>query len=151
MKFVVALSCCLFAVFATYSQAVARVMTLDDVHRIVDVSEPQISPDGTSIAVVVSRVNWDEDRLLAAVRAELRLALGITAPPAFVHVVRWQRAIPQYHLGHLDRVAWIEQRAALYPGLFLTGNAYHGVAMNDCTEQGADVALSVAHYLNQLA
>ena len=53
-------------------------------------------------------VGWDDDRLLAAVRAELRLALGITAAPIFHHIVRWDRAIPQYHLGHLERVAWIE-------------------------------------------
>ena len=40
----------------------SRVMTLDDMRRIVDVSEPQLSPDGRSVAVVVSRVNWNEDR-----------------------------------------------------------------------------------------
>src|SRR5262249_57938046 len=48
---------------------------------------------------------WDDARLLEAVRAELRLALGIEAAPSFIHVVRWPRAIPQYHLGHLERVA----------------------------------------------
>jgi oxygen-dependent protoporphyrinogen oxidase len=85
-------------------------------------------------------VSWDEDRFLAAVRAELRLALGITAPPVFVHITRWQRAIPQYHLGHLERVAWIEERLGRYPGLFLGGNAYRGVALNDCTEQAEVLA-----------
>jgi oxygen-dependent protoporphyrinogen oxidase len=89
-------------------------------------------------------VSWDEERLRTAIRAELRLALGIAAPPAFVHVVRWQRAIPQYHLGHLERVAWIEERANRYPGLFLGGNAFHGVALNDCTEQAETLAVRVA-------
>jgi dipeptidyl aminopeptidase/acylaminoacyl peptidase len=37
-------------------------MRLDDLRRIVDVADPQLSPDGKSVAVVVSRVNWDEDR-----------------------------------------------------------------------------------------
>jgi oxygen-dependent protoporphyrinogen oxidase len=92
-------------------------------------------------------VGWDGDRLRVAVQAELRLALGITAPPAFVHVTRWPRAIPQYHLGHLERVAWIEERAARYPGLFLGGNAYHGVALNDCTEQAEVLAGRIAPYL----
>ncbi len=92
-------------------------------------------------------VAWDDARLLAAVRAELRLALGITAPPGFVEIVRWEKAIPQYHLGHLDRVARIEERAARHPGLFLGGNSYRGVALNDCTEQAEVLAGRVARYL----
>jgi oxygen-dependent protoporphyrinogen oxidase len=93
-------------------------------------------------------VGWDDDQLLEAVRGELRLAMGITAPPRFHAIVRWDRAIPQYHLGHLERVAWIEERTARYPGLFLGGNAYHGVALNDCTEQGVLVARRVSGYLS---
>jgi protoporphyrinogen/coproporphyrinogen III oxidase len=92
-------------------------------------------------------VGWDDDRLLAAVRAELQLAMGIRAEPIMHHIVRWERAIPQHHLGHLERVAWIEARAARYPGLFLTGNAYRGVALNDCTERGAATAQMVAKFL----
>lgn len=83
-------------------------------------------------------VDWDEPRLLAAVRAELAAALDLRAEPVFHHVIRWDRAIPQYHLGHLERVAWIEERVRRYPGLHLAGNAYHGVALNDCVER-ADV------------
>lgn len=94
---------------------------------------------------------WDDARLLEAVRAELRLALGVAAPPLFHHIARWQRAIPQYHLGHLERVAWIESRATCYPGLFLSGNAYHGVSLNDCTEQAEIIAGRVASYLTGLA
>jgi oxygen-dependent protoporphyrinogen oxidase len=92
-------------------------------------------------------VGWDDDRLLAAVRAELRVALGVTAEPAFHRVVRWDRAIPQYHLGHLERVARIDERARRHPGLFLAGNAYRGVAMNDCTEQAVTLAAEVARFL----
>ena len=51
-----------------------------------------------------------------------------------------ERAIPQYEIGHLQRVAWIEERLSHYPGLFLAGNAYHGVALNDCTEQAETLA-----------
>ena len=53
-------------------------------------------------------VDWPDDRLVDAVRAELRLAMGVTAAPVFVHIVRWPAAIPQYHVGHLDRVRRIE-------------------------------------------
>src|SRR5207253_6022899 len=41
-------------------------------------------------------VDWDDARLLAAVRADLRAALGIAAEPTFHQVIRWDRAIPQY-------------------------------------------------------
>jgi oxygen-dependent protoporphyrinogen oxidase len=92
-------------------------------------------------------VDWDNARLLRAVRGEIRLAMGIEAEPVFHHIVRWDRAIPQYHLGHLERVAWIEERVARHPGLFLGGNAYHGVALNDCTEQAGILAEQVRRYL----
>lgn len=92
-------------------------------------------------------VDWDDDRLLSAVGGELRLALGLTAAPVFHQIVRWDRAIPQYHLGHLDRVAWIEQRLRSHPGLFLGGNCYHGVSLNDCVEQAGVLATAVARQL----
>jgi len=92
-------------------------------------------------------VDWDDGQLVAAVRAELRLAQGVTAEPAFVHIVRWHRAIPQYFVGHPERVARIEERATRYPGLFLAGNAYHGVSLNDCTERATIVAGRVVEYL----
>ncbi len=89
-------------------------------------------------------VDWPDDRLTEAVRAELKLAMGIEAPPVFTHVVRWPAAIPQYVIGHLDRVRRIESRLAAHPGLFVGGNAYHGVAMNDCTEQAIMLAERIA-------
>ncbi len=93
-------------------------------------------------------VGWDEGRLLGAVRAELRAALGVSADPIFHRVVRWERAIPQYHLGHLERVGRIDEATRRHCGLFLTGNAYRGVAMNDCTEQAAALAAEVARFVS---
>ncbi len=86
---------------------------------------------------------WDDARLLEAVRNELRLTVGVTAAPVFHHIVRWDRAIPQYHLGHLDRVARIEQRRKTHRGLYLGGNAYRGVSLNDCVEQAGILARDV--------
>ena len=91
---------------------------------------------------------WDEPRLVRAVREDLRQAMGIQAEPVLHHVISWDRAIPQYVVGHLERVARIEERAARHAGLFLGGNAYHGVALNDCTEQGERLAGAVHNYLN---
>jgi oxygen-dependent protoporphyrinogen oxidase len=90
---------------------------------------------------------WDDERLLERVRAELARAMHIRAAPIFQRIIRWPRAIPQYRLGHLERVAWIEERARRYPGLFLGGNAFHGVALNDCTEQAEILAGRVYGFL----
>ncbi len=94
-------------------------------------------------------VDWDDARLLQSLRAELRLAMQIDAEPIFHKIIRWDRAIPQYHLGHLARVARIDSRIAHHPGLWLGGNAYRGVALNDCTEQGEIIAESIVAYFEQ--
>jgi oxygen-dependent protoporphyrinogen oxidase len=92
-------------------------------------------------------VGWKDERLLAAVRAELRACMRITAAPIFEKIIRWERAIPQYHVGHLERLERIDLALRRYPGLFLGGNAYRGVALNDCTEQGAVLAQRIVEYL----
>lgn len=93
-------------------------------------------------------VGWGDSRLLEAVRSELKRAMGIKAAPVFHQIVRWDRAIPQYLVGHLERVGWIEERVARYPGLFLAGNAYRGIALNDCTEQAELLARRVQQALS---
>jgi oxygen-dependent protoporphyrinogen oxidase len=115
---------------------------------------PHRAPDGKVLVRVLAGgwnrrdvVNWPDDQLLAAVRSELRITMKIEKPPVFHRIVRWPNAIPQYHLGHLDRVARIENLVAKHPGLFITGNAYHGIAMNDCTERGPEVARHVEAFL----
>lgn len=92
-------------------------------------------------------VDWDDERLLRAVHAEMQRIMHISAAPVFQRIIRWPLAIPQYHLGHLDRLAWIDARLRGHPGLFLGGNAYRGVALNDCTEQGELLARAVQHLL----
>jgi oxygen-dependent protoporphyrinogen oxidase len=94
---------------------------------------------------------WDDARLSAAVRAELRASLGIVATPLFEHIIRWPQALPQYHLGHLERASWIEARSRIHPGLFLAGNAYGGVSLNDCTERAVVLAGQIAHFLRSRA
>jgi oxygen-dependent protoporphyrinogen oxidase len=92
-------------------------------------------------------VDWDDDTLVRAVHAEMRLAMGVRGEPVFARVIRWPAAIPQYVVGHLDRLARIDAQVARHPGLFLTGNAYRGVALGDCAEHGELVAAKVALFL----
>jgi oxygen-dependent protoporphyrinogen oxidase len=115
---------------------------------------PERAPPGTVLLRAMcggwnrpEMLDWDDERLVGAVRGELRQSMRIEAAPIFQHIVRWRRAIPQYHVGHLDRVAWIERHLVRHPGLFLGGNAYRGVALNDCIEQADLLADCVARYL----
>jgi oxygen-dependent protoporphyrinogen oxidase len=78
----------------------------------------------------------DDASLVARARAELGEALGITAAPVLVRVGRWAASMPQYHVGHLARVAAIERRLEVVPGLTLAGAAYRGVGIADCVRSG---------------
>jgi oxygen-dependent protoporphyrinogen oxidase len=73
-----------------------------------------------------------DDALAAIVTNELRDVLGITAAPRFIRIARWPNALPQYVMGHTDRVARIFARAATHRGLFLAGASYRGVGIPDC-------------------
>jgi len=69
---------------------------------------------------------------------ELRRILGINpaAKPLFRRFFRWTLGMPQYTMGHLDRVANIESRSAAIPGLALAGGSYRGVGLPNCIESG---------------
>jgi oxygen-dependent protoporphyrinogen oxidase len=71
---------------------------------------------------------------------DLGQLLGITADPEFTVFWRGERCMPQYAVGHLDRVAEIERRAAELPGLALAGNAYRGVGIPDCIHSAENAA-----------
>ncbi|MCS7159638.1 MAG: protoporphyrinogen oxidase [Gemmatales bacterium] len=66
---------------------------------------------------------------------EARRLFNIRGSPVYARVLRWLRAIPQYVLGHLTRLQLIQEALQRFPGLYLAGNAYRGVSLNDCTEQ----------------
>ena len=73
-----------------------------------------------------------DDQLLGHVLSDLKDIMGIVVEPEFVSIYRHQRAIPQYLVGHAERLRLIDQELARFPGLVLTGNAYRGVSLNDC-------------------
>lgn len=70
-----------------------------------------------------------DEELVATSLADLRDAVGITAAPADAHVQRWGGGLPQYAVGHLDRVARIREAVARVPGLAVCGAAYDGVGI----------------------
>jgi len=91
----------------------------------------------------------DDDGLVGLVRAELRDMMGVTEAPVLAKVYRWPRAMPQYLVGHLERLAAIDERLARWPGLFLTGAGYRGVGIPDCIRDGLDTAERVRAYFDK--
>jgi oxygen-dependent protoporphyrinogen oxidase len=73
--------------------------------------------------------------------------MGIHVRPYFVKVIRHSRGIPQYTVGHLQRVATIERGLERYPGLFVSGNSYRGISINACAEEAPRVAEAVVEFL----
>jgi len=80
----------------------------------------------------------DEDEMRVRVERDLRDLLGITEDPLFVEVAKWKDSMPQYEVGHLERVSEIEKLAGEIPGLTLAGNAYRGAGIPDCIRSGED-------------
>jgi protoporphyrinogen/coproporphyrinogen III oxidase len=75
---------------------------------------------------------------------ELADLLQITGIPLVTDIARWPRSMPQYHVGHLARVARIEQLTDAYPTLALAGNAYRGVGIPQCVASGEAAAQRIA-------
>lgn len=86
----------------------------------------------------------DED-IVAACARHLSALLPLPADAEVSAVVRWRRAMPQYELGHLERIARL--RAGLPPGVFVTGQAYDGVGVPDCVRAAGEQAEAVRAYL----
>jgi oxygen-dependent protoporphyrinogen oxidase len=84
----------------------------------------------------------DDAELVARARADLATLTGITAAPVATHVQRWGGGLPQYGVGHLERVRAIEE--GLPAGLAVAGAALHGVGVPACIATGRTAAERVA-------
>ncbi len=81
-----------------------------------------------------------DDQLIQITREELGDILGVRGEPRFAIVSRHNCAMPQYHVGHLDRVRRIEQLSSEHTRLALAGNAFEGVGIPDCVASGEKAA-----------
>ncbi|HYS43017.1 MAG TPA: protoporphyrinogen oxidase [Geobacteraceae bacterium] len=91
-------------------------------------------------------VKLSDDEVVARVRKDLAVTMGIDSAPEFIRVFRHPQAIPQYTVGHGKRLQALEDLLRAHPGLILTGNSYRGIGLNDCVaaaERAADEALSL--------
>ncbi len=89
----------------------------------------------------------DDQALVVRVKAELKQICNVTTEPIYTEVNRWMKAMPQYLLGHLERLEETETALSRYGGLVLTGAAYRGVGIPDCIRDGVVAAERVVRYL----
>jgi oxygen-dependent protoporphyrinogen oxidase len=118
------------------------------------VKYPDRAPEGFALlrvflggALGAALLEQDDAALVRAAHADLAELLGITGAPVLDRVWRHPRAMPQYAVGHLDRVAAIERRLARLPGLAVVGGAYRGVGMADAVRSGEAAAEGLAALL----
>jgi len=91
-----------------------------------------------------------DDDVRRLVRDELAAVHGITAEPSLWRIHRWPRGLPQYTVGHLERLARIERRAAALSGIVLAGASYRGVGIPDCIQSGWAAADRAVEHIQTL-
>ena len=88
-------------------------------------------------------VDLDDEALFEIALAQLDKSVGLQGQPIFKRVFRWRNCMPQYHLGHVERVEQIELLASAHANFALAGNSYHGVGIPACVESGKNAASKV--------
>ena len=89
----------------------------------------------------------DDADLAGLAAADLAEAIGVRGDPADARVIRWGGGLPQYSVGHLDRVARIRAGLAAQPGLAVCGAAYDGVGIPACIATAKQAVNQVLSFL----
>ncbi len=92
-------------------------------------------------------IDAPDEELLQSVRYELERLVAARGTPLFDEITRWPRAIPQYTIGHLQRIAQVERAERELPGLTFCANYRGGVSIGDCIMNGEAMASTVSKYL----
>jgi protoporphyrinogen/coproporphyrinogen III oxidase len=92
-------------------------------------------------------LDMDDETIAGRVHDELVEAMGLTAGPEQERVQRWPQAMPQYLVGHQDRLDALDAALGNLPGLYLTGAAYRGVGLASCVANAERTAEKVAQAL----
>lgn len=89
-----------------------------------------------------------DNALVQMARDELARTLNLSVAPLFHRLYRWPHSMPQYTLGHPQRLALIEERLTHHPALFLAGAAYRGVGLPDCIHSAEQAAHAAARWVS---
>lgn len=92
-----------------------------------------------------------DDALVELAKDELRQLIGLRGEPVLTRVIRWNEAMPQYHVGHLQRLETIAESVAKHPGLSIIGNSLHGVGIAPTIAHARKVAQAVADHFTSMA
>jgi oxygen-dependent protoporphyrinogen oxidase len=90
----------------------------------------------------------NDEEMTEMVKEELSDIMGIDAEPVIVRIYRWKDAMPQYTIGHEERIKDIEEITSRHPGLYLTGSAYRGIGISDTVREAESTAKKVLEFLN---
>lgn len=107
---------------------------------------PRVLPNLSALRAFIvgsQAAEWmsaSDEGLVELVRNELRRIMGIEASPLLSTVHKWPKSMPQYLVGHLDRVRRIQGHVAQLEGLHIVGNAYEGVGIPDCVRLAKEAA-----------
>lgn len=117
---------------------------------------PHTTPEGKALLrLYVGRpgdeavVDLPDDEIIKIALEDLNKTMDIQAQPEFAVVSRWKEAMPQYTVGHKERVAKLKTDLANeLPGVFVGGSSYEGVGLPDCIDQGEAAVEKIMSYLN---
>lgn len=76
--------------------------------------------------------NWDDEEIEGQVLCDLDRLIGFESEPIFKNLVRYERSIPQYTMGHLERMNAIQSRVAALPNVTTRANWHDGISVSDC-------------------
>jgi protoporphyrinogen/coproporphyrinogen III oxidase len=93
-------------------------------------------------------LDLNEQDAVELCRRELRSILNLDAEPSFYRIYRWPQSMPQYAVGHSERVDAILRRLQNHPGLFVAGNAYSGIGISDCVRTAKAAAEGALSFLS---
>lgn len=88
-------------------------------------------------------IKLSDEELIRIVHDDLNEVLGVNGEPRRLPIKRYERAIPQYTLGHAARVERIESMLRDSPGLWIAGNYLRGISLGDCIKQAERVAIEI--------
>ncbi|MFI7633462.1 protoporphyrinogen oxidase [Nonomuraea sp. NPDC049400] len=91
----------------------------------------------------------DDTELVSLAAAEMADVMGVSGLPIDTRVTRWGGALPQYNVGHLDRVARVRAAVAVEPGLAVCGAAYEGIGIPACIGTARTAAARILDHLSQ--
>lgn len=93
-------------------------------------------------------VGLSDTEIEQVVYEDLQKLLEITEKPDFTIISRWNKAMPQYTIGHKDRVDQLNEKISRnLSGLFIAGSSFNGIGIPDCIDQGERAAGDVIRYL----